>query len=827
PDLILLDVLMPGLDGFETCRRLKQDALLKEIPVIFMAALTGGESKTIGLEAGAADYVTKPIHYPELLARMKLHLKLRHQTQALEIKNKQLAEAKCALEQQLAVQTGQLTQALKDSKEREQQTHNIFENVSDGLVIIDTHTGRLLMANIAYCHMHYRALEELLDLNPRDFIPSSSHEKFEALLQTVKSGQEFTCDIHDYEPDGTPRCLEIKAVPFYYQGKHSALALIRDMTNRQQMEMAIRNSAEQFRSIFENVGDGLVVINLETGMLLAANPAYCDMHGYTHDEILTLNPLDLIPPVYHEKYQAFLAIVQAGQKFSCEASCKKPDGTPFWIEIKSVPFVFNDQLTALSVIRDVTERKQMEAAMQEAENQFRSIFENVSDGLVIIDLETGMLVTANPAYCRMHGYRYDEILRLNPLDLIPIHRHDKYQTFLDSVRSGQQFTCEANCKKPDGTPFCIEIKSVPFQFNGRCTALSVIRDVTLRKQMEQAIQDKNLRLEQAMTELQRTQLHLIQSEKLSSLGQLVAGVAHELNNPTSFIQGNLSYVQDYANDLLDIVQLYQKHYSEPVAEIATAVEAVDLEFVQDDLAKTLKSMEVGTERISAIVQSLRNFSRMDEAERKVVDIHQGIDNTLRLLQHRLADCCDHPEIQVVRDYGDLPLVHCYPGRLNQVFMTLLANAIDAFEVANTPKSYEEIELNPNRVQIRTSVVAAPNRLEEEVIDASTGQLMVSEADGEKEDSESEWVEVAIADNGPGIPADIQQKILEPFFTTKPVGKGTGMGLSIGYQTIVEGHGGRFSFSSVEKGGTEFVIQIPVKLCQHRAIAHETPEPIDV
>ncbi|NEQ96459.1 MAG: PAS domain S-box protein, partial [Cyanothece sp. SIO2G6] len=549
PDLILLDVLMPGLDGFETCRQIKQDPLLNKIPVIFMAALTGGESKTKGFEVGAVDYITKPIHHQELLARIELHLKQGKLTRALKTKNHQLLEANRALEQQLAMQTSQLTQALQESKEREQQTNNIFEQVSDGLVVIDTDTGELLTANAAYCNMHNRSLEELLNLHPRDLIPSNSHKQFEDLLQTIKANQEFTCDIHDRHPDGTPRCLEIRAVPFYYHGKHSALALIRDITDRQQMETAIRNSAEQFRSIFENVGDGLVVIDLDTGMLLTANPAYCDMHGYSCEEILKLDPLEIIPPAYHKKYQAFLETVKAGQKFTCEANCRKPDGTPFWIEIKSVPFMFGNQLTALSVIRDVTERKQMESAMREAEIQFRSIFENVSDGLVIIDLETGMLLTANPAYCIMHGYRYDEILRLHPLDLIPPQRHDKYQAFLNSVRAGQQFTCEAQCKKPDGTPFCIEIKSVPFQFDGRRTALSVIRDVTLRKQMEQAIQEKNFRLETAMAKLQQTQLHLVQSEKMSSLGQLVAGLAHEINNPVSFIQGNLSYVQDYASDL--------------------------------------------------------------------------------------------------------------------------------------------------------------------------------------------------------------------------------------------------------------------------------------
>ncbi|MEB3233427.1 MAG: PAS domain S-box protein [Leptolyngbyaceae bacterium] len=817
PDLILLDG--SDLNGFETCLRLQQDALLSQIPVIFMATLTDGESKTKGLQAGAVDYVTKPIHYPELFARIQLHLTLQNRVKTLAREKQQLAEANRSLGQQIAMQTSHIAQVLQASNVQEQQTSHIFEYVTDGLVVIDPITRQVLMANAAYYNLYDFSVEEWLNRTPSTSMPSNAQETVEALLQTIKSGQEFTGKINDHQADDPLSCLEIKAIPFSYQGKSTALALIRDMSNHQRLEIAIRNSEEQFRSIFANVGDGLVVIDLDTRKLLTANPAYCEMHGYSYDELLKLEPLELIPPTYHHKYEAFLATVKAGQKFTCEAQCKKDDGTPFWIEIKSVPFIFDNRLTALSVIRDVTERKQMEVAMLEAENKFRSIFENVSDGLVIIDLETGMLLTANPAYCAMHGYRYDEILKLNPLELIQPQRHDKYKAFLKSVRAGQQFTCEANCKKPDGTPFCIEIKSVPFQFKGRSTALSVIRDMTSRKQMEQAIQDKNIRLERAMTQLQQTQLHLIQSEKMSSLGQLVAGIAHEINNPVSFVQGNLSYVQDYASDLLDIVQLYQRHYPNPVAEITAAVEAVDLEFVQEDLGKMLKSMEGGTERISQVVRSLRNFSRMDEADLKVVDIHQGIDNTLMILRHRLADCADHPDIQVVQDYGDLPPVRCYPGRLNQVFMTLLTNAIDAFDEMNAKRTYEEIEANPNCIRIRTAVIDAPKLLDGkgEILDAGTGQLLKVEGQSKASANGSQWVEVAIADNGPGIPEAIQQKIFEPFFTTKPVGKGTGMGLSISYQTIIESHGGNLSFISTEGGGTEFIIQIPIE--------HQHPEPV--
>lgn len=301
---------------------------------------------------------------------------------------------------------------------------------------------------------------------------------------------------------------------------------------------------------------------------------------------------------------------------------------------------------------------------------------------------------------------------------------------------------------------------------------------TALQQSEVQLKEKNQVLEQMLQELRATQTQIIQNEKMSSLGQLVAGVAHEINNPVNFIHGNLSYLQEYAQDLLSFVQLYQKHYPNPIAEIQTQAEAMDLEFIQDDLLKMLSSMKLGTDRIRQIVLSLRNFSRMDEAEFKAVDIHEGIDNTLLILQHRLKETPAHPAIKVIKDYGTLPLVECYAGQLNQVFMNVLVNAIDALEDSNAKRTDQEIQKNPSQITIRTSVM------------------------------QSGWVEIAIADNGVGIPKEIQPRIFDPFFTTKPTGKGTGMGMSISHQIITEKHGGRLKCVSIESKGTEFMIQIP-------------------
>lgn len=301
-----------------------------------------------------------------------------------------------------------------------------------------------------------------------------------------------------------------------------------------------------------------------------------------------------------------------------------------------------------------------------------------------------------------------------------------------------------------------------------------------KEELEDRVAERTVELEDTLKELQRSQAQVVQSEKMSSLGQLVAGVAHEINNPVNFIHGNLSHVQDYAQDLLQFVRLYQQQYPEPTPEIEAATEAIDLEFLQNDLPKILASMELGTERIRQIVLSLRNFSRMDEAEFKAVDIHDGIDSTLLILQHRLKGKAERPEIEVIKDYAPLPQVRCYAGQLNQVFMNILVNAIDALEESNQHRAFEEIQAQPNQITIRTAVVDA------------------------------DWVEIAIADNGVGISPTAQQRIFDPFFTTKPLGKGTGMGLSISYQIVVEKHGGKMNCHSVPGKGTEFSIRIPLR-----------------
>ncbi|VXD15112.1 Multi-sensor Signal Transduction Histidine Kinase (modular protein) [Planktothrix serta PCC 8927] len=289
------------------------------------------------------------------------------------------------------------------------------------------------------------------------------------------------------------------------------------------------------------------------------------------------------------------------------------------------------------------------------------------------------------------------------------------------------------------------------------------------------------RAEELAQDLRQTQSQLVQSEKMSSLGQLVAGVAHEINNPVNFIYGNLGYVTDYTKDILDLVQLYQEQYPDSSPEIEEKKENIEFDFIQEDLPKILSSMKVGTDRIRQLVLSLRNFSRLDESEVKPVDIHEGIDSTLLILQHRLKSKPDRFTIEIIKKYGKLPRVECYAAQMNQVFMNIISNAIDELESL----SKESSEAKYLAINIETQLIPA------------TPQQPI------------ERVRIVIQDNGKGIPDAVRKQVFDPFFTTKPVGKGTGLGLSISYQIVVEKHKGRIECQALPEEGTEFIVEIPV------------------
>ncbi|WP_392534157.1 ATP-binding protein [Nostoc sp. C117] len=422
---------------------------------------------------------------------------------------------------------------------------------------------------------------------------------------------------------------------------------------------------------------------------------------------------------------------------------------------------------------EIIERKKTEEALL----RISKAVESVSDAIAIADVK-GQSNYQNPAFIHLFGYTVDELnatggpkaIYSNPLEL---------ESVLTTINSGQSWRGEVTMQSATGHTMQIDLRADAIKdLTGNIIALVGIHtDITERKQAEAQLKQQAIELEQTLQELQSTQSQLIHNEKMSSLGQLVAGVAHEINNPVTFIYSNLIHANNYIQQLIKLLHLYGINYPNPVLEIQEEIEAIDLDFLRDDLQKLLSSMKVGAERIGQIVASLRTFSRLDEAELKVTDIHEGIDSTLMILEHRLTTKGNYPKIQVIKDYGNLPLVECYAGQLNQVFMNILTNALDALEDSLIQG---KITINKPQIRIYTQHITA------------------------------QQIIIRIIDNGPGILEQVRQKLFNPFFTTKTVGKGAGLGLSISYQIITERHGGSLQCISSPNQGAEFIIQIPVK-----------------
>ncbi|MEG4278674.1 response regulator [Microcoleus sp. MON1_C1] len=345
---------------------------------------------------------------------------------------------------------------------------------------------------------------------------------------------------------------------------------------------------------------------------------------------------------------------------------------------------------------------------------------------------------------------------------------------LKNIRNAMNFGAFDFLTKP------IDFQDLEITLNKTLREVQQVKENQRLRESEARAREQAQHLQNCMQDLKKTQAQLIQTAKMSSLGQVVAGIAHEINNPINFIYGNISHVSDYIQDLLNLLHLYQQ-YTPPNSEIQAEIEAIDLEFLIADLPQIMVSMKGGVNRIQKIILSLRNFSRLDEANIKSVDIHEGIKSSLLILHNRFQARAARPEIQVMEEYSNLPLVECYAGELNQVFINILSNAIDALNEYNKQRSLDNPPACPLAITIRTFLLEEKSR-----------------------------VVIQIRDNGPGITAEVKDRIFEPFFTTKPVGEGTGLGLYISYQIVHEKHGGALNCFSEVGQGTEFWIEIPIR-----------------
>ncbi len=623
--------------------------------------------------------------------------------------------------------------------------------------------------------------------------------------------------------------LEIRVEERTDELRNAIAQLQFEMTERKLVVEALRDSEARMQLALDAAQIGVWDFEIKTGKVTWSNVAESLLGLSAISFAGTENPY--FNCVHPEDQNAFTQVVQSalatGIGYEHEHHIIWPDGTIRWFEVKA-DFV-RDKIGSLErltgVTMDISDRKQAEEALAERA-RLAAFHVDINTALSRNDGLQGILLHSTKAIVRHLDAAFARIWTLNakenvlemqasagmythidgPHSRVPVGKfkigfiaHERQPHLTNSVLddprvSDQDWARREGMVAFAGYPLMSEdqLVGVIAMFARKPLTESTLKalelaadEITLgikRQQAEEALRQSEAQsrqqatmLKQALQELQQTQAQLVQTEKMSSLGQLVAGVAHEINNPVSFVYGNLTYASQYTQDLLHLLQLYQQHYPHPALEIQAKEEAIELEFLLEDLPKILSSMQMGAERICQIVLSLRNFSRLDESEMKLVDIHEGIDSTLLILQNRLKANGENPAIEVIKEYGILPRVECYAGQMNQVFMNILSNAIDALEDKIRGEEYPS-----PCIWIRTEVRVGNQ------------------------------VAICIADNGPGMMEAVRDKLFDPFFTTKPVGKGTGLGLSISYQIVIEKHGGQLRCISAPRQGAEFVIEIPIR-----------------
>ena len=456
------------------------------------------------------------------------------------------------------------------------------------------------------------------------------------------------------------------------------------------------------------------------------------------------------------------------------------DGTAAWVETSKLPLhdANGSVVGILGIYQNITERKQAEAASKEFQERLAFLIQQAPLGIIEWNLEF-KVVGWNSAAEKIFGYEAEAMLEQHATQIVPEsdrpHVAEVMQALL--AQRGGYYSLNQNIRQNGTLITCEWINTSLLNAEGQVIGIfSIVQDVSDRIAAELAIGQKTEALEQALQELQQAQLQIIQSEKMSALGNLVAGIAHEINNPVGFIKGNLQPALGYIRDIFELLDLYQQEYPNPSAAIQDKMEAIDLQYIREDLPKLINSMTLGVQRIRDISTGLRTFSRADRDYKVPFNIHDGIDSTILILKHRLKANGNRPAIEVVKEYGNLPPVECFPGQLNQVFMNILANAIDALEEG---MRHKDSSFSPT-IHTRTDI------------------------------SDSQQVTIQISDNGMGMSEDIRQRIFDHLFTTKAVGQGTGLGLAIAQQIVVEKHGGKIEVNSTLGKGTEFLITLPVK-----------------
>ncbi|MBO1350559.1 MAG: PAS domain S-box protein [Hormoscilla sp. GUM202] len=772
----------------------------------------------------------------DITARKRSESQLEHYKEELELRVEQRTA-------QLAAERSELQQVEKSLRQHVQ----MLELANDTIMIRDLE-GKISYWNSGAQKLYGWTKQGVKDRVAHRLLQTEFPEPLEAieaelleegywegeLVQTKRNGEQVTV--------GTRWTLQRDE-----SGQVAAiLEISNDITQRKQAEAALRKSEELYRTLAHNFPNGAVLLfdhrlrftlaeGREISFLVGGQKR---LEGKTLDAIFPPKVGEILEPNYRVALQG---IARAAEVAIADR---------FYL-VQTLP-VQNDRaeiIAGMCLIQNITERKQQEDALRESETRHRKLAQRkellnrlASQVRNSLDLDQIMQTAVTEIRdllqidrCMFVWYRSDEaepawevvkeakrsdipsLLGRFPLDRGPLvvkllsletiradnladtsdpvlqelHAQVGYTSTLTlPIRSSQGCIGAVSCGHFSGpSPWSDgEVELLESVIDQLTLAISQAELYAQATEAAAIVNEKREQLEQTLHKLRRTQSQLIQSEKMSSLGQLVAGIAHEINNPVNFIYANIEPARNSITDILSLLQLYSEHDPEPSAEIQDKIDEIDFDFLSKDLQRMLSSMQNGADRIGKIVLSLRNFSRLDESDMKAADIHSGIDSTLMLLQNRLKNQSGEPIIQVHKEYGNLPKIECYPGQLNQVFIGILNNAIDALEEfyglgdSSSPQTPESGESNNPIPTIRIIT---------EKIDA-------------------DHVAIRIIDNGPGITESAKNHLFDPFFTTKAVGKGTGLGLAISYQIVVEKHGGTLECISAPGEGAEFAIAIPIR-----------------
>jgi PAS domain S-box-containing protein len=517
------------------------------------------------------------------------------------------------------------------------------------------------------------------------------------------------------------------------------------------------------------------------------SPSCQTLYEISSEEILA-DASTIIATIHPEDITSFQESVAQSAKtledWHWEGRYITPSGKLKWMRGASRPYLESDGSVIWDgLVMDVSDRKKAEQTLQESEFRLKQLFEKAADPILL--LGTQGFIDCNQGAVNLFGYSTKaQICNLHLSQISPAFQPDgqpsleKANAMIHEAIQNGSHRFEWMHQRADGECFWAEVMLTAIPYAEETILHCIVRDISDRKQAEAIITQKSQDLAQALENLQHTQIQMIQSEKMSALGNLVAGIAHEINNPVGFLNGNIKPAGDYIKDLFSLIDLYQTEFPHPGENIESEIEAIDLEYIREDLPKLISSMQAGVDRIRDISTSLRTFSRADSDRPVAFNLHHGLDSTILILKHRLKADNSRPEIQIIKNYGQIPLIACYAGQLNQVFMNIIANAIDAFEEANYGRSFAEIQANPNKITITTMML-------------------------------ERHIQISIMDNGNGMTEEIKAKIFDHLFTTKEVGKGTGLGLAIAKQIVEEKHQGTISVNSKLGQGTEFMITLPL------------------